>query len=125
MQRGTLGKGPKVQTGTNRLRDGGKDADKYSRQFGCLAYLSASFVLSLILFVSVCRLGPRGQERRTQADLEIGGKLQTDTQGKEQREQTETDLVIEQKNQTYTLRNEQREHADTKRLCSRTNAGNR
>src|SRR5688572_8993860 len=102
MQRGTLGKGPKVQTGTNRLRDGGKDADKYSRQFGCLAYLSASSVLSLILFVSVCRLGPRGQERRTQAALETEGKLQAETLG-----------------------NEQREHADRKRLCSRTNAGDR
>src|SRR5688572_22411486 len=125
LQADTLGNEQRQQTDTNRLRDRSKDADRYPRQFGCLAYLSASFVLSLILFVSVCRLGPRGQERRTQADLEIGGKLQTDTQGKEQREQTETDLVIEQKNQTYTLRNEQREHADTKRLCSRTNAGNR
>ena len=56
----------------------------------------------LFSFVSVCRLGPRGQERRTQAALETEGKLQAETLG-----------------------NEQREHADRKRLCSRTNAGDR
>ena len=53
-------------------------------------------------YVSVCRLGPRGQERRTQADLETEGKLQADT-----------------------LDNEQREHADTNRLSKRTKDADR
>ena len=104
MQTDTLGNEQREQTDTNRLRDRSKDADRYPRQFGCLAYLSASFVLSLILFVSVCRLGPRGQERRTQADLETEGKLQADTLGNEQREQTDTNRLSRQNERCRQIR---------------------
>ena len=73
MQSGTLGNVLSGQTDTLRLRDRVKGADRNPRQFNCLAYLSASSILSL------SRLGPREKERRTLADLKTEEKIQTDT----------------------------------------------